>query len=54
VNFLARLAPGVHGMPQLYRCEPQPWMEFCERKLGMRVSVLDAYGMREFTLLARH
>jgi hypothetical protein len=54
VNFLARLAPGVHGKPELYRCEPQRWIDFCQRELAMRVSVLDAYGMREFTLLARH
>jgi hypothetical protein len=27
---------------------------FCERELGARVTLLDRYGMREFTLLARH
>lgn len=53
VNFLATLPPGVAGKPQLYRCTPEPWRAFCE-SLGMKVDVLAAYGMREFTLHARH
>lgn len=53
VNFLATLPPGVAGKAELYRCTPQEWRSFCEA-LGMTVDVLAAYGMREFTLLARH
>lgn len=53
VNFLAPLPQGMEGKPELYRCSPAPWVEFCER-LGLATEVLDRYGMREFTLFARH
>ncbi len=54
VNFLAPLTEGMQGKPELYRTPPARWVEFCERELKMGVAVLDAYGMREFTLHARH
>ena len=53
VNFLAPLPVGVEGKPELYRTAPVPWIEFCAREIGGQVEVLDAYGMREFTLLVR-
>jgi SAM-dependent methyltransferase len=53
VNFLNVLPQGVEGKRELYRTPPQPWADFCRRELGARVEVLDSYGMREFTLLAR-
>lgn len=53
-NFLARLPPDIASAPQLYRCEADTWAGYCRRELGMDVSVLSKYGMREFTLLARH
>jgi SAM-dependent methyltransferase len=54
VNFLGPLPPEIEGRPQLYRTEPKRWAAFCEGALGMRVDLLDAYGMREFTLLVRN
>ncbi|HEY8050171.1 MAG TPA: class I SAM-dependent methyltransferase [Ramlibacter sp.] len=54
VNFLAPLRDGMDGKPELYRPDAAQWMAFCERDLGMRMTLLDRYGMREFTLLARH
>ena len=54
VNFLAPLPAGMHGKRELYRPDPSAWVGFCERKLSTKVTLLDRYGMREFTLLARH
>lgn len=54
VNFLGALPPEIDGSPQLHRTAPGPWVDFCEQVLGCRVDVLDAYGMREFTLVVRH
>lgn len=51
VNFLGPV--GVSGPRELYRTPALPWVRFCEQELGARVEVLDDYGMREFTLLAR-
>lgn len=51
VNFLRRLDE-LDDIPELYRCDPEPWIRFCE-SLGTSVEVLDCYGMPEFTLLAR-
>lgn len=52
-NFLAVLPAGVAGKPELYRTRPEPWIDFCRRELGAGAQLLDAYGMREFTLLVR-
>jgi hypothetical protein len=49
VNFLH--AQGRGGVPQLYATAPQPWVRFCEDQLGARATVLDGYGLREWTLL---
>jgi SAM-dependent methyltransferase len=54
VNFLAPLPKGDLAVPELYRPRPQSWARFCETELGCRVELADGYGLREFTLLARH
>jgi SAM-dependent methyltransferase len=54
VNFLAPLPEGMEGKHELYRPAPARWVDFCERELGVKVTLLDRYGMREFTLLARY
>lgn len=54
VNFLAPLAGGGAGPPELYRVEPQHWQRHCEQALGARVEVLQGYGLpQEYTLVAR-
>lgn len=53
VNFLAPAEPGMNEVPELFRTPPAPWLDYCERELGVRVDLLAKYGMREFTLLAR-
>lgn len=52
-NFLAPLPEGMEGKPELYRAAAAPWMDYCRRELGGAVTLLDTYGMREFTLLVR-
>lgn len=47
VNF--HRAPG----PGIYSSAPGQWAEYCTDHLGTEVSVLDSYGLPEFTLLAR-
>lgn len=54
VNLLKPLPPEMEGAPELYRTAADPWIRFCRERLGMKVSLLDAYGMREFTLHALH
>ncbi|MES2941095.1 MAG: class I SAM-dependent methyltransferase [Pseudomonadota bacterium] len=54
VNFLKPLPPEMDGARELYRTAADRWMRFCREQLGMKVSLLDAYGMREFTLHALH
>jgi SAM-dependent methyltransferase len=52
VNFLKR--SGQRSQPgQLYCTTAGRWARFCEQELGRSVEILDDYGMREFTLLAR-
>ncbi len=53
VNFLAPLAEGAQGKPELYRSPATVWRQFCEDTLRARVDVLDNYGLREYTLLVR-
>lgn len=53
VNFLGPPSPQAALVPELYRTEPGRWAPHCERDLGCRVDVIEGYGMREFTLLAR-
>lgn len=53
VNFLAPAGPGMDTIAELYRVSPEVWMRYCERAFGADVELVDAYGMREFTLLVR-
>lgn len=52
-NFMSPVPAGVHPAPELYRTTPPPWIAFCEQELGCRVELVEGYGLREFTLLAR-
>lgn len=51
VNFL-REDDRLEEIPELYRCQPGPWVEY-GRRLGAAVELRDGYGMPEFTLLLR-
>lgn len=53
VNFLAPPRTGWTGTPYLYDAPPERWAAHCEEELGLAVDVIDGYGMREYTLLAR-
>lgn len=54
VNFLAPLAEGETGPPELYRAPVERWQRHCEQALDARVEVLQAYGLQdEYTLLVR-
>ncbi len=53
VNFLRPLQEGADH-PELYRTHPARWASFCAAELGCSVEVVAEYGLREFTLLARH
>lgn len=53
VNFLAPLAEGEAGKPELYRASSALWGKYCEQEFGATVEVLGNYGMREYTLLVR-
>ncbi len=52
VNFLSKPTAGAPS-GQLYCPDPKRWSRFCEQEFGGSVEVLDAYGLREFTLLVR-
>jgi SAM-dependent methyltransferase len=50
VNFVlanAGMRPGV------YATDPERWTRYCSDHLGAATEVIDGYGLREFTLLAR-
>jgi SAM-dependent methyltransferase len=53
VNFLTA-APEGSPPGMLYCTHPERWAGFCRAELGCEVEVLNCYGMREFTLLARY
>jgi SAM-dependent methyltransferase len=52
VNFMAAV-PLYKPTDQLYRTDPDRWLQFCHGELGCSVEFISGYGMREFTLLAR-
>jgi SAM-dependent methyltransferase len=54
VNFLAALPAGTTGKQELYRTDVKTWAGFCRERYQAKVDVLDAYGMREFTLLVSY
>jgi SAM-dependent methyltransferase len=52
VNFMTPDA--VNENPEgLYCTTPNPWVRFCENRLGSSTQVVADYGLREFTLLVR-
>jgi SAM-dependent methyltransferase len=53
VNFMAPLPPDGSTERNLYRTHPRAWIDFCQSRLGCSVETVSAYGLREFTLLAR-
>jgi SAM-dependent methyltransferase len=52
-NFMAPLPAGARPEARLYRTTPEPWINFCMQELGCSVRLIEGYGLREFTLLAR-
>jgi SAM-dependent methyltransferase len=38
---------------QLYLSLPRPWIKYCKRRLGHRVTLIQDYGLGEYTVLAR-
>ena len=54
VNFVSRPREGQDDAPGLYCTEPQRWICFCADSLGAQATIVDDYGMCEFTLIARH
>jgi SAM-dependent methyltransferase len=53
VNFKSPLGPLREHDEPVYRCAPQNWIGYCERELGLQISLVEDYGLREYTLLAR-
>jgi SAM-dependent methyltransferase len=53
VNFLAPLPSEVDARPELYRAPALFWQNYCEQTFNTQVTLIDGYGMREYTLLAR-
>lgn len=53
VNFLLPAGEGVPNIPELYRSPIGQWLRYCEGQLSCSVTVLDDYGLQEYTLLAR-
>lgn len=53
VNFLNPLAEGLPDTPELYRPTWDQWSSHCAQKWGGQVEVLNAYGIREHTLIVR-
>lgn len=57
VNFMTTAAAAGTAddsrKASLYTTDPEPWVRYCEHELGCAVELIDNYGMREFTLLAR-
>ncbi len=51
VNFLTPLPGGETGKPELYRAPPELWYRHCKEAFGANVTVVENYGMREYTLL---
>ncbi|OOG43871.1 class I SAM-dependent methyltransferase [Polaromonas sp. A23] len=53
VNFLTPLPEGVIGITELYRPPSELWSNYCQKRFGATVEILNSYGMREYTLLIR-
>ncbi|WP_262269218.1 class I SAM-dependent methyltransferase [Microvirga yunnanensis] len=53
VNFVHESGFGQEARPGLYCTTPDRWIAFCESHLGAEVSLIEGYGMSEFTLLMK-
>lgn len=51
VNFMLPLRPGEAGPLELYRVDPEVWIDYCRLSYGVEPILVSDYGMREFTLL---
>ena len=49
-NFITA---GLIERKGLYSVEPTQWSRYCARKFGAATQIIDGYGLREFTLIAR-
>lgn len=54
VNFLTPVAQGMEARAELYRAPAPFWQSYCEQTLNAKVTLIEGYGMREYTLLVRH
>jgi SAM-dependent methyltransferase len=53
VNFVAEPAIGRTRRVGLYCVSPSRWITHCERAFGAQITLIEGYGMSEFTLLVR-
>ena len=53
VNFLTAVPEGSPPN-MLYCADSAQWAGYCRSNLGCEIEVLESYGMREFTLLAKY
>ena len=53
VNFVTAPLAGQDIRPGLYGTSPERWIAFCRTAFGREVTLIDNYGMSEFTLLVR-
>lgn len=53
VNFLAPLPNAMDTRPELYRAPASFWQSYCEQNLNAQVTLIEGYGVREYTLLVR-
>jgi hypothetical protein len=54
VNFKVHCPPSDAPRSELYHTLAEPWICYCKWELGLSVELVTAYGLREFTLLARN
>jgi len=54
VNFVSPPRPDVtEPLQGLYRTRPEPWIAHCRHQFDADVTLIENYGLREFTLLVR-
>jgi SAM-dependent methyltransferase len=53
VNFVTAPRSGQDIRRGLYGTTPERWIDFCRSEFSRDVTLIDGYGMSEFTLLAR-
>lgn len=53
-NMVSRVTLVENHPEELYACDPHAWQDWCRNELGTKVTLIDAYGMKECTLVCRH